>query len=326
MDFSDCDSIGDIQLKQYLLQMTSIFPEDELLYHYTSPQGLSGILKKEEIELRFTKCDCLNDITEGNSIVDFYKSTCTKLLSIKRIDQGYYDSIINLLPTNELPFIYDAKPLQLIDGIPVKDSCFSEYVSYVFCFSKLSNSLPLWNYYLKNGCYEGYNLGFHPEKLKESFHYHPKMNFHSEFIVVEYDDDEKDDILLDFIEALYRFRYTDDIHLSKTKVAISQELFKWRYAFKPEYFSHEKEVRILIHVPLNENKTALALFVKPQLRFSDEIGIPKYIFTSLTDKKALNEITISPLFIDKGQELLLSQLKSKEYEVNVNISNIPIRF
>ena len=325
MDFLDCDCIGDVELKQELLQWTSVFPDERFLYHYTSPKGAEGILQSENIKLRFTRIDCLNDATEGNGINDYYKDACEQLLASNNIDKAFYKSIINILPFKELLFLYKLDPSPIIDEKTYKDLCISEYVSYVFCFSEQADSLPMWNYYLKEGRYEGYNLGFSTSKLKETFHYHsPKRDFISEFVVVEYDDCEKDDILKDYIQALYRFRHQDDTQLSRIKTAISRELFKWRYAFKPECFSHEKEVRLVIHVPLNDEKKSLASFVKKQLHYDNENGIPKYIYAPLNDKTALCEITTSPLFEDN--EHFLSEIIRKGYNAKINHSKIPIRF
>lgn len=327
MDFSDCNCIGDIELKQELLQWTSVFPDDELIYHYTSPEGVIGILKGKNIELRFTRIDCLNDTTEGSNIIKYYKNICKQLLYNNDIDKEYFDSIIDIWPFKEACFIYDFDPPRIINGIEYKDHCISEYITYVFCLSTLPDSLPMWNYYLKNGRYEGFNLGFSTLKLKEFFHYSSnKRNFSSEFIVVEYEDQEKDDILKDFIIALYKYCNKDDTQLSRTKIAISNELSKWRYAFKPKYFAHEEEIRFAIHLPLNEDKTMLAPFAKSVIRYDNDSGIPKYIFAPPLDKSALFEITTSPMCNKKENKRILLELSNKGYDVKIYHSKIPIRF
>ena len=38
---------------------------DELMYHYTSADGLMGIIGKEHVKFRFTKYSVLNDTQEG---------------------------------------------------------------------------------------------------------------------------------------------------------------------------------------------------------------------------------------------------------------------
>jgi hypothetical protein len=185
----------------------------------------------------------------------------------------------------------------------------------------------MWNYYSKNSKIFGYNLGFSSLKLKEAFHYFRiRNNFLSELAVIEYDDYEKDDILKDYIQALYRYRHYDDIQLSEIKTAISRELHKWRCAFKTKYFEHEQEVRLLIHLPLNNDKTSLSPCISSDIRYDNENGIPKYIYAPLLDKKALCEVTVSPLFHAKKHKMLLSQLKTKGYDVKVNHSIIPVRF
>jgi hypothetical protein len=229
-----------------------------------------------------------------------------------------------LVPKNQLLFLYDSNPPQLFNGMPLKEVCEAEYISYVFCFSKIQDSLPLWNYYVKNELCEGYSLGFCSKKLKEAFHYNRRLNFISEFVVIEYAEQEKDDILLDFIEALYRLRHMDDINLSKTKRAISNEMFKWRFSFKSECFSHEEEIRLVLHLPLSKDKASLEPFIRTQIRY-DDAGIPKHVYASLT-KSALRQITISPLFNEQRYKVLEKHTENNGYGVKVMHSKIPIRF
>lgn len=322
MDFNDCNCLGDVKLKQELLQLTSIC-EDELLYHYTSQQGLEGILQNRNIDFRFTRMDCLNDITEGNGIIEYYKNACKELLQSEEIGKDYFELIISVLPLEVELFIYD----DIIENVKLKTGSVAEFISYVFSFSSSSDSLPMWNYYLKNAYYDGYNLGFSPSKLKERFHYHPfKCGYLSEFIVVEYDKCEKDDIIKDYLRALYAYRCEDDAELSETKEAISRELSKWRYSFKEDSFSHEKEVRLVIKVPLNDDKTEFAPFFKNELRYNKEDKIPKYISASVYDKMALSEITLAPSADENKLKKLLLVLEDKGYDVKVNFSKIPVRF
>jgi hypothetical protein len=49
------------------------------VYHYTSPDGLLGILNEDGIRLWFSKYDCLNDASEGQEIVKYYQSACKSL-------------------------------------------------------------------------------------------------------------------------------------------------------------------------------------------------------------------------------------------------------
>lgn len=327
MDFNDCSSLRDVSLKQELLQMTSVYPEEEPLYHYTSQKGLSGILQKEKIEFRFSRIDCLNDFTEGKGILEYYRKLCKQLLQSNEIDEDYFKSIINTLPMEKACFIYDEDSLGSAENQTFKTGYVGDFVSYMFSLSSLPDSLPMWNYYLKNTYYNGYNLGFSTLRLKEQFHYHPfKTEYLSQFNVVEYDDFEKDDILKDYIQALYKYRCMDDEQLSETKQLISRELEKWRYCFKDNAFSHEKEIRLIIKVPLNEDKTELASFVKSKLRYDEKDKIPQYIYVSLLDKKALSEITIAPSNSENKLKELLTILEDKGYNVNVKYSNIPVRF
>lgn len=325
MDFNDCNCISDIALKQELLQMTSVTSESDTIFHYTSSSAIQCILKKEEISLRFTRIDLVNDTTEMKSIMKYYSKLCETLLRDNEIDKNFYNHIRGLLPSRKRVYFRDLNPIDFIDGQRVKTLCVSEYVSYVFCFSKLSDSLPMWNYYLKDGIYSGFNLGFSTEGLKSLFHYH-SANFsdYSELIVVEYDQGEKDDIMKDFILALYEHRESDDAELSDIKSLISKELSKWQCGFKQSCFSHEEEIRLIIHLPVNESRTKLRDIDCRSISYDKCDNIPKYIFTSLLNKKLLKSIKVSPVF--NGYDEILSKIESMGYIPKISNSDIPIRF
>lgn len=325
MDFSDCQNLSDVILKQELLQWSSVFPEDLLLYHYTSPEGLKGILRNENLTFRFTRTDCLNDTTEGSNIIDYYQDVCQKLLAEEEIDNSFFRSIVGISPRSKLMFFHSPEYCEESNVMLYSGHSYSEYVSYVFCFSEEDDSLPMWNYYLKNGNYQGYNLGFNVPKLKERFHYRPgSLTYVSEFVIVEYEEFEKDDILKDFIRALFSFIHQDDEQLSTIKMAIANELFKWRYSFKSQYFSHEKEVRVLIHAPLNDDGKSLAPFIGEQLSYEPGNSIPKHIYATLDDKATLVEITTGPQFQDL--ESLEHELLQKGYKAKIKHSKIPVRY
>ena len=55
------------------------------IYHYTSPEGLLGILGDTGIELHFTRYDCVNDTSEGRDLIDIYLKACKEFLKEKKI-------------------------------------------------------------------------------------------------------------------------------------------------------------------------------------------------------------------------------------------------
>lgn len=136
-------------------------PEDRIVYHYTSPEGFLGILSGQS--LRFTDISYMNDRSEG---IYFVKV----LLDFLAKNQGKFplceDVINNLLDKNSFD---DIKRLNITkikyngnwsnSRRPVR--------SFVFCTCSDADSLNMWNYYVKNGTYQGYNIGIKVESFLE---------------------------------------------------------------------------------------------------------------------------------------------------------------
>lgn len=322
MNFSDCKSIGDVQLKQELLQMSSIV-DTSTIYHYTSQAGFNGILKEDSVNFRFTRVDFLNDTTEGAHILEYYKSICKTLLSKNIIDMDFYNEIKILKPFKEKIFLNKCTQ-QNLEGM--YNPVITDYATYAFCLSKNSDSLPLWNYYLKSSKYDGYALGFSVEEIKRQFHYcqcHHSVPYESELISVEYDEAEKEDILSDYIQALYKVSIDNNSSLAKIKHAISLELTKWQYGFKQKCFSHECEVRLIIYVPLdNQNKVLVDL--KSENHPNDiNKNLPTYIYVPILNKRSLREIVLPPT---KNFDEKVDLLKTSGYCFKLKKSKIPVRF
>ena len=54
--------------------------------------------------------------------------------------------------------------------------------AFVFCTSIDGDSLSMWNYYVNNGFYQGYNIGFNMQKLLKSFDTEDKRHLDSFFV------------------------------------------------------------------------------------------------------------------------------------------------
>lgn len=126
---------------------------DGLVYHYTSPEAFLSIITSGKV--RFTDVRYLNDKSET---IFFAK----KLIEFVEKNGNMYPSFVEivkyLLPEHHWD---DIKNLR-VEKIPYNEDTIFSFKSdraFVFCASKNSDALNMWNYYVKNGLYQGYNLG-----------------------------------------------------------------------------------------------------------------------------------------------------------------------
>lgn len=65
------------------------------LYHYTSIQGMQGIIRKKEDHLTFWFTDYrfLNDISEGKELKRIFEICCDNLLKDRKISREDYELI-----------------------------------------------------------------------------------------------------------------------------------------------------------------------------------------------------------------------------------------
>ena len=136
-------------------------------YHYTSPDAFLSIITKKN--LRFTDARFMNDKSE---LIYFVKILLEFLQSSKTKYPLCLECLNNILAAYEVDKI---KKLEIdrIDLIPnikdISDQNITAKRTYIFCTSTDADSLSMWNYYVKGGNYQGYNIGFNINKLLKQF-------------------------------------------------------------------------------------------------------------------------------------------------------------
>lgn len=298
------------------------------IYHYTSPEGLKGIIKKSNLCLWFSRADCLNDKTEGQEVIRLYKEVCEELLCEKKIDNLFFDRIIEINLFNQRLFKSDS------DRDKGSVWRLQEFDAYICCFTKQKDSLPMWNYYAKNDKYEGYNLGFQFDfnNLSSQLSYDNEHLIHIDFFSVIYDENIMKKTLSDFILKVYEYskrELCEDRCIYSVESAIRKTLNFSRYALKHQSFSHEDEIRLVVFIP----KEAKGYPIK--FRTKKGLLIP-YIEMNV-DVKRLKDITIAPLVEQEtAQNTLEFFLKQNGYKVRyddttddgvlIKSSEVPIRY
>lgn len=294
------------------------------IFHYTSPEGLLGILREENIVLWFSQYDSLNDIKEGVHTVEMYRCVCDELLRLGRVDAVFYQSVRDIEPYEKEMFIYRQSGSQMDEDID-EIGVFKKYQKYVCCFSQNRDSLPMWNYYTKAGNYEGYNIGlcFWRTRQSDIQNCYGK-GYDLDFFSVIYDDEEKKAIIRGKIEEIYTIwkceRSSED--LIRVRNVLSHFVKDLCLKFKQNCFQHEQEVRAILTVPKDSpqfevNYRSKAGYIIPYI----ELSFPKEIVSG---------ITVGPLLNDSAAVKNIKQF-AKDYnyligDKDIQMSKIPIRY
>jgi len=272
------------------------------LYHYTSPAGFLGIVGGD-MKLWFTRYDFLNDKTEGKDVIDAYKKTCHRLYLEKILDEETYRNIndIKLDHVKQIRCEYSGEVVYL-----------KRAVDYYLCsFSRNSDILPMWNYYLKNDKYKGYALGF--KYLKESIASKYQMGYNFGIYSVIYDDEKKIKIISDKLTEIINETKKCDVITTK----MQDFLNLYCIIFKNNKFESEQEVRAVIEMPNDE---------KDSIKYRMENEILKPFIEVEINKEALIEIMLPPRNIEDTEinDLREYLLQKKYEELNIDKSTIPI--
>lgn len=212
-------------------------------YHYTSPEGLMGILKNREIF--FTDAEFLNDASERKNInedLNRFWARCKK---------DYEERFIRVLSDIRVN-AYEDYRFGTIDKDYKGKAC--RY--FVLSASKDSDSLSMWKYYAKNGSYNGYNIGLDTLALQDTW-INREQGIAIEYGSVIYEDDEKYYQIKEAVNHIYeswiQYEYSD-----KLDEKIRGEFETWvslnSLFFKHKSFSTEEEYRYVAVVPTENIK------------------------------------------------------------------------
>lgn len=301
-----------------------------LLWHYTTIDGLDGILTSEKDYLKFwfTRSDCLNDRSEGLYILELYNQVLTEL---------YNEKIINKQLHNFCKQINLSKNTYVSFPLPPDDSGasnlrldFLECDAFICCFSTKKDSLDMWRYY--SNAFDGYALGFNKcilfdDYKKFSFsHYKENVAFAKlESFKVIYSNDEKKQILKKCIKKALLLYEKEEIEKDHLKKYIEYIFQNFRFRFKHECFSSENEYRYVFYRPKIRPKEMVQELPKIQYRVRNGVMIP---YIELKEpKNSLYEIQISPYIIDDfAIDTLNSYLVDNKISVKPSKSDLPVRF
>lgn len=295
-----------------------------IIYHYTSPEGLIGVLGESSVTFWFSMFCCVNDKTEGTHVYSLYEEVLDECKKNGSISAKFYNCMKNIEPMEVDCFSYrNALGAQTSVDHDEYGITLSEYYMYICCFSEDKDSLPLWLYYTKGQNNRGYNIGVSTTAIRAKtglFEYY-KIKLRK----VIYDTERKKQFIYSLIEEVNKnFRILGE---SFARSLIKTQLDEWRLLFKPEYFSHENEVRAILKIPIDKIDTP-AIFEKFPQKFRSSSGyiIP---YVELTFKKTIvKTTTLGPLLdVDSAENGISPFLNLRGYTwVKTDASKVQIRY
>lgn len=282
------DTVTNIQKKLEEKETSNI---KSVIYHYTSPEGLIGVLDENFAIFWFSMFCCVNDKTEGIHVYSLYEEVLDECKKNGSISVKFYNCMKNIEPMKIDFFSYRVKPetdTLKNDGEVGMDT--SEYNMYICCFSEYKDALPMWHYYTKEYCSRGYSIGVSSNIIMKNsglLEY-----FKMRLCKVIYDTEKKKLYVRTLIEEVYKnFRILGE---KFAKNLISARLDEWRLLFKPEYFSHENEVRAILKVPINKPSTPAIIREFPRKFRSGNGYIIPYVEFPF-NRRLVKSITYGPL-------------------------------
>lgn len=216
--------------------------EAGIFYHYTSPEGLKGILKNRV--LYFTDCRFLNDHNERLQINDeldlFWHN------NKKNYDANFVKLLKNIKASNYEDSAYSYMES---DRSSEKEAVLARY--FIFSTSVNNDSLNLWKYYAKNNNYDGYCIGLFTIALTDEW-IDRNTGVAIESGLVVYSSEKKQTIIYNAVEKLYdawcKYKVSDDFNQK-----IIRDFESWvsitSLFFKNKCFEGEEEYRFIAIVP-----------------------------------------------------------------------------
>lgn len=281
-----------------------------IIYHYTSPEGILGILTNHTLWL--SEITYMNDESEITYTFDLLTDILAQ--NNNEICQTFKDSLkTNIEKRTQLPS-------NLFDYVH-RDSIF------VACFSTKNDDLSLWNYYTKTGSMAGYNIGFKVDKLVEKVKSELKVMYHFIYGKTICDKYKQEGYIKEAIEE-YNLLY-QKMPTTEDKENVLKSFWGlihiFSLFFKKEAFKNENEYRFVITEYtdiLQKRNRAFQI----NNRIQNGLIIP-YIELDF-DKDSVSEITISPtikqIYYKAGVESLLHQ--NEYHQTQVKMSEIPLRY
>lgn len=318
-------------------QFRDNLPNYSVLWHYTSVNGLMGIVQNTtsehgKLHFWFTRSDCLNDTSEGTHILELFNKACLDLLRNKKISQDFYECLKHIeIPTSRF----------INFPVPSNDKYTHESVldcpecdAYICSFSLKEDSLDMWRYYAKgDGGYALKLFSFIFSDYMEYEHsdYDEKAVFSniSAYKVI-YDEATKrnmlENVIMDTYKVYEQVKTTDPKYEENAKGFIKYTLKVFQFQFKHDCYASEQEYRFVFYRPCS--KPELLKNDLPEIRYRSQNGaiVPYIDLTVDGGALYLSEVLISPFIKSKiVKKTTQEYLHQCGIDCEVRHSELPVR-
>ena len=285
--------------------------KEGFIYHYTSSEGLLGILRDKT--LWFTDTMGLNDSSEGNYIWEILEECL----------EGNYDEKFNT----------SIKALEK-DSYEIDDDMkgtFEPHSYFICSFSENQDSLQMWNYYTKNINSVGYNICFDRQHLIKSVKEWDK-NFEVTLCQVIYDKEKQKEWMKSALDLIYKYWKKHKKNYRLELLSCLQYLFaRVRIVFKHPSFANEQEVRLVVELAGSQffdNLTTMPKQKEVKIRIVNNMFVP-YLEVPFKEPSIIKQITTSPIIKDDTIVDSVYLLLYKYGEIDsceIKRSEIPLKY
>lgn len=310
-------------------------------YHYTSANALMAILntgKNGPGAIRFTDSRYMNDRSEH---LFFIKQLIEYLAKNKDLFPFCQKVVDHLLLKRHAPEDYISLRVLELEGTELDPFIYTNSRHFLFCLSRDSDSLHMWNYYIRNGNYQGYNIGININEFLKSFdtgelteRTNPIKLYCGDVLYSQKKQEDEIEILCKTIENIGTESADQPLSLQLGMAHLWAYIECYGLFFKDASFSDEKEYRIVIQFEEPLAGSAISSYFKAkestsiEYTFFERNGILVPCLNVPLAKGAVKRITMAPILESQiASDSIKEFLCSNEYEnVEVKQSRIPIRY
>lgn len=303
-------------------------------YHYTSPNAFHSIINDGFV--RFSDIKYMNDKSESvyfvKVLLDFLDEHPSEYLFTR-------DVLDALIGKNSYSDIQKLKVTNIMFNI-FPDFEYLSSRKFLFCLSTGKDSLNMWNYYVQNGHYEGFNIGFDLYELIKTFDNASEQAMEC-FLVyygkVIYQREKQFEVVKKIVEKIDDMKnYSVGSPVQFAALILRNDIESKGLFIKHPEFSSEREYRIVIHIAdqriPHSLEEAQKYFGENNKQIIEDFCVKNGMIVPFLKIKipenSVSKVTISPIsefdLASKSAEEFLHIKGFKRAEVVP--SKIPIRF
>ena len=222
-------------------QMTSPhFDYNNSLFHYTSIDVVQKILRNDNIHFHMTKLEDFNDKTEGKCVDEFFYEALTRLYDNSIISNYEKEQLHGIKPLGKHVFIDDS------GCSPI--ARYTEFDTFVLCFSLKNNDEYMFGEYIKSDDKKGFCLEFMNPMFEMNTKNARNNNILLEMKKALYGVDAVD-YLYSYVYSLFeRYKRCDRDRMKKWIIPqVRLKLHDMRFMCKAEEYRKEEEVRLIAY-------------------------------------------------------------------------------